>query len=95
MDDIFTKYQMTVNDKLVEICPESIKNLFLFIIIWILKIQKIGQMVYIHVGGTLCDLADSLYPPSNEPVTLKNDKIIKVGKEQYINRWSCQEKCSR
>jgi hypothetical protein len=33
----------------------------------------------------LSEFADSLYPPSETPISI-NGKMIKVGKDQYINR---------
>ncbi|PFD55851.1 hypothetical protein CN274_24865 [Bacillus thuringiensis] len=32
------------------------------------------------------DVADSLYPPSNEPIQLPGGKTRKIGEDQYINR---------
>ncbi len=85
IEDTFTKSRLAVNDKLAEICPKAIEK---FVAVynnmdsdnpedWANAVHSCRRV--------LLDLADALYPPSDEPIICGN-KQIKVGAEQYINR---------
>lgn len=84
--NIFTESRISTNEKLMELCPDSIRK---FISVyenmdsdnpedWANAIHSCRRI--------LNDFADSIYPPSDDPITLKNGKTIKIGKDQYINR---------
>ena len=86
MEDIFTESRISTNEKLMELCPDSIRK---FISVyenmdsdnpedWANAIHSCRRI--------LNDFADSIYPPSDDPITLENGKTVKIGKDQYINR---------
>ena len=86
IEDIFTKTRFAVDTSLMKLCPEAIKK---FISVydnmdsenpedWANAIHSCRRI--------LNDFADSIYPPNDEPIKLSNGKVIKVGKDQYINR---------
>lgn len=86
IEDIFTESRISTNEKLMELCPDSIRK---FISVyenmdsdnpedWANAIHSCRRI--------LNDFADSIYLPSDDPITLKNGKTIKIGKDQYINR---------
>lgn len=85
VDDTFLKSRMSVNEKLVDLCPKSIEK---FISVydnmdsdnpedWANAVHSCRRI--------LLDLADALYPP-REDIIGKNGKPIKLGRDQYINR---------
>ena len=84
IEDTFFKSRMSVNEKLVEMCPQSIGK---FIAVydnmdsdnpedWANAVHSCRRI--------LLDLADALYPPRSS-IDI-NGKTIKLGKDQYINR---------
>ena len=85
VEDTFTNARLSVNSKLEKICPEAIRK---FVSVydnmdsenpedWANAIHSCRRI--------LLDLADVLYPPRDEPITV-GKKTIKVGPENYINR---------
>lgn len=86
-EDIFTHKRSIVDLKLLEISPESIKK---FISIYE-NLQSDNNEDWANAVHScrriIKEVADQLYPPSDEPIIKKGqDKPIKVGNEQYINR---------
>lgn len=86
-EDIFTRKRNIVDNRLKEICPEAIQK---FISVY--ENLKSGNdedwANAVHsCRRILKDVADQLYPPSDEPVILEeSNKKIQVGNDQFINR---------
>lgn len=86
-EDIFTHKRSTVDMKLLEISPESIKK---FISIYE-NLQSGNDEDWANAVHScrriIKEIADRLYPPSDEQI-FKNGQVkpIKVGNDQYINR---------
>ncbi len=86
MEDIFTKSRLSVNTTLMTLCPEAIKK-FISVYDSMDSENPEDWANAIHsCRRILNDFADSIYPPSDEPIKLENGKTVKVGKDQYINR---------
>lgn len=86
IEDIFTKSRLSVNNKLMQICPDAIRK-FISVYENMDSGNEEDWSNAIHsCRRILNDFADSVYPPSDQPVRLENGKTIGVGKDQYINR---------
>lgn len=85
VEDIFTQSRITVNEKLGMYCPKSIGK---FVSVYE-NLSSNNPEDYANAVHScrriLIDLADALYPPSDTPLEI-NGNIIKIGKDQYINR---------
>jgi hypothetical protein len=85
-EDIFTRKKHTVDTALKDICPEAIQK---FISVYEnLKSENDEDWANaVHSCRRIIkEVADSLYPQSDEPVTINGVKPLKVGNDQYINR---------
>lgn len=85
-EDIFTRKRKNVDIILKDICPEAIQK---FISVYE-NLKSDNDEDWANAVHTcrriLKDVADVLYPPSDEPIQVPGRKPIKVGEEQYINR---------
>ena len=85
-EDIFTRKRKFVDNKLKDISPESIQK---FVSVYE-NLKSTNDEDWANAAHTcrriIKEVADVLYPPSDETITLPNGKKIKVGEEQYINR---------
>ena len=85
IEDIFTKSRLEANQKLGAFCPKAIEK---FISVYE-NLSSDNPEDYANAVHScrriLIDLADALYPPCDIPLEI-NGKIIKIGKDQYINR---------
>lgn len=83
---IFTNKREFVDKKLLEYSPKSTQQ---FISIYE-NLQSGNEEDWANAVHScrriLKEIADQLYPPSDEPILSEKGKKIKVGKEQYINR---------
>ncbi len=85
IEDTFTKSRLMVNDKLATMCPQAI-NKFVSVYENMDSDNSEDWANAVHsCRRILVDLADSLYPPQDEPIVFEGKKI-KIGKDQYINR---------
>ena len=85
VEDIFTDSRIKVNEKLGKHCPKSIGK-FVSAYENLSSDNPEDWSNAVHsCRRILLDLADSLYPPSDDPIQV-NGKTIKVGADQYINR---------
>lgn len=85
IEDIFTASRLSVNDRLMEICPEAIKK---FISVYDNMDSENSEDWANAVHSCrriLSDLADSLYTPTEVPLVVAG-RTIKLGKDQYVNR---------
>jgi len=84
-EDIFTRKRNYVDNALSSICPEAIQK-FVSVYENLKSDNKEDWANAIHsCRRILKEVADHLYPSSDEPVVV-NKKPINIGKEQYINR---------
>jgi len=84
-ENIFTRKRNDVDNKLSSMCPEAIRK-FVSVYENLKSDNKEDWANAIHsCRRILKDVADVLYPPTDEKV-LANGKTINVGKEKYINR---------
>ena len=85
LEDTFTRARLKANEQLVLICPSAVQK---FVAVyenmdssnpedWANAVHSCRRI--------LLDLADSLFPPREEPIIVEG-KHIKVGRDQYINR---------
>lgn len=84
-EDIFARKRENVDNHLKEICPDAVKK---FISVYENLMSTNGEDWANSVHSCrriLKDVADTLYPPCNQPFD-KGGKQIKVGEDQYINR---------
>lgn len=92
MEDIFTKSRLSVNTTLISLCPEAIKK-FISVYDNMDSENPEDWANAVHSSRRILnDFADTIYPPSGEPVVLETGKTIKVGKDQYgeefrIDHW--------
>ncbi len=85
IEDTFTKSRLMTNDKLATMCPQAI-NKFVSVYENMDSDNSEDWANAVHsCRRILVDLADSLYPPQDEPIVVEGKKI-KIGKDQYINR---------
>lgn len=85
-EDIFTRKRITVDTKLKDICPEAIQK---FISVY-KNLKSDNDEDWANAVHTcrriIKEVADVLYPPSDEPINISEGKKIKIGEDQYINR---------
>lgn len=85
VEDTFTKARLSVNARLEQICPESIRK-FVSVYDNMESENPEDWANAIHsCRRILLDLADVLYPPRDEPIIV-GKKTIQLGPENYINR---------
>lgn len=85
-EDIFSRKRQTVDTSLKDICPEAIHK-FISVYENLKSDNDEDWANAVHTCRRIIkEVADSLYPPSDEPVVLPGGKTIKVGEDQYINR---------
>lgn len=85
IEDTFTTARLQVNDELAKICPKAVEK-FISVYSNMDSDNPEDWANAVHsCRRILLDLADSLYPPQDEPITV-NGRSIKVGQDQYINR---------
>ena len=85
IEDIFTSSRKTVNEKLMSLCPDSIKK-FVSVYDNMNSNNPEDWANAVHsCRRILQDLADKLFPPQKGPVTL-GKKQISAGADKYINR---------
>ena len=85
-EDIFTRKRINVDKTLKDICPDAIQK-FVSIYENLKSDNKEDWANAVHTCRRIIkEVADVLYPPSNDPVELPGGRTVKVGKEQYINR---------
>ena len=85
VEDTFTNARLSVNSKLEKICPEAIRK-FVSVYDNMESENPEDWANAIHsCRRILLDLADVLYPPRDEPITI-GKKTIQLGPENYINR---------
>ncbi len=85
IEDTFTSARMSVNDVLSKICPKAIEK-FVSVYSNMDSENPEDWANAVHsCRRILVDVADALYPPQEEPITI-NGKKIKIGADQYINR---------
>ena len=85
-EDIFSRKRKFVDNALKDISPESIQK---FVSVYENLQSQNGEdwANAVHTCRRIIkEVADVLYPPSDDPVTLPGGKKIQVGEEQYINR---------
>lgn len=85
-EDIFSRKRKFVDNALKDIIPQSIQK---FVSVYE-NLQSKNDEDWANAVHTcrriIKEVADVLYPPSDDPVTLPGGKKIQVGEEQYINR---------
>lgn len=85
-EDIFSRKRKFVDNKLKDISPESIQKL----VSVYENLKSSNDEDWANAVHTcrriIKEVADVLYPPSDEIITLPGGRKIKVGEEQYINR---------
>lgn len=85
IEDTFTHARLHVNDKLATLCPKAVEK-FISVYSNMNSDNPEDWANAVHsCRRILVDLADALYPPSDEPVFV-GDRKIKIGQDQYINR---------
>lgn len=85
VEDIFTQNRKIVDDKLTNICPESIKK-FVSVFDNMDSTNPEDWANAVHSCRRIIkEVADNLYPPSDTPIE-KDGRKIKIGEDQYINR---------
>jgi len=87
-DDIFTRIREKVDSKISKILPDSVKR-FSAVYENLQSDNPENWSNAVHsCRRILEDLADAVYPPTEVKKISKegNEKIIKLGKENYINR---------
>ncbi len=85
-EDIFTRKRDSVDTNLKDICPEAIQK-FISVYENLKSDNDEDWANAVHTCRRIIkDVADSLYPPSNEPIQLSGGRSIKIGEDQYINR---------
>lgn len=85
VEDTFTQARLKVNDVLAKTCPKAVEK-FVSVYSNMDSDNPEDWANAVHsCRRILLDLADVLYPPQDEPITV-NGKTIKVGSDQYINR---------
>ncbi|MBE1868588.1 hypothetical protein NSS90_10600 [Bacillus sp. PS93] len=85
-EDIFKRKRKTVDTVLKEIYPEVIQK-FISVYENLNSTNDEDWANAVHTCRRIIkEVADSLYPPSDEPISLSGGKIIKIGEDQYINR---------
>ncbi|MGX5587125.1 AbiTii domain-containing protein [Bacillus thuringiensis] len=85
-EDIFTRKRKSVDTTLKDICPEAIQK-FISVYENLKSDNDEDWANAVHTCRRIIkDVADSLYPPSNEPIQLPGGKTRKIGEDQYINR---------
>ncbi|NEX10633.1 hypothetical protein GII83_10230 [Bacillus subtilis] len=83
---MFKRKRKTVDTVLKEICPEAIQK-FISVYENLNSTNDEDWANAVHTCRRIIkEVADSLYPPSDEPISLSGGKIIKIGEDQYINR---------
>lgn len=84
-EDIFSRQRLFVDKKLTEISPDAVRK-FVSVHENLRSENNEDWANAVHsCRRILKDVADVLYPPKAEPV-LVNNKSIKVGEDQVINR---------
>lgn len=85
-ENVFSRKRKFVDNALKDISPESIQK---FISVYE-NLQSKNDEDWANAVHTcrriIKEVADVLYPPSNDLITLPGGKKIQVGEEQYINR---------
>jgi hypothetical protein len=85
-EDIFTRKRIQVDALLKEICPESIQK---FVSVYE-NLKSNNNEDWANAAHScrriIKDVADTLFPPSNQPFVKESGKSIKIGEDQYINR---------
>ncbi|NEU29947.1 hypothetical protein GN156_04040 [bacterium LRH843] len=85
-EDIFIRKRLTVDTILKDICPEAIQK-FISVYENLKSDNDEDWANAVHTCRRIIkEVADTVYPPSEEPITLPNGKLIKIGEDQYINR---------
>jgi hypothetical protein len=85
-EDIFSRKRISVDTRLKDICPEAILK-FISVYENLNSENTEDWANAVHTCRRIIkEVADSLYPPSEELIDLPDGKKIKVGEDQYINR---------
>lgn len=85
INDCFTESQRKVNEKLINVCPESLKR-FISAYDNMNSDNPEDWANAVHsCRRILCDLANVLYPPSKTPIE-ENGQLIPVEEKNYKNR---------
>ncbi|WP_347941351.1 hypothetical protein AAEY33_03910 [Peribacillus simplex] len=85
-EDIFTRKRKSVDTTLKDISPEAIQK-FISVYENLKSDNDEDWANAVHTCRRIIkEVADALYPPSDEPITLPGGKTIKIGEDQYINR---------
>jgi hypothetical protein len=85
-EDIFTRKRITVDTILKDICPEAVQK-FISVYENLKSSNDEDWANAVHTCRRIIkEVADALYPPSDEPIQLPGGKPIKIGEDQYINR---------
>ncbi|GGA40571.1 hypothetical protein [Paenibacillus physcomitrellae] len=85
-EDIFTKKRIFVDTKLKDICPEAIRK-FISVYENLKSDNDEDWANAVHTCRRIIkEVADVLYPPTDEPILLPGGKQLKIGGDQYINR---------
>jgi hypothetical protein len=85
-EDIFTRKRITVDTTLKDICPEAVQK-FISVYENLKSDNDEDWANAVHTCRRIIkEVADTLYPPSDEPIKLPSGKTIKIGEDQYINR---------
>ncbi|WP_169833779.1 hypothetical protein [Saccharibacillus sacchari] len=85
-EDIFTRKRNTVDSKLKDICPEAIQK-FISVYENLKSDNDEDWANAVHTCRRIIkEVADSLYPPSDNLIELSGGKKLKIGEDQYINR---------
>ena len=85
VEDIFTNNRKLVDNKLKDVCPDSIRK---FVSVY-KNLESNNPEDWANAVHScrriLKDIADSLYPPSDSPIKVSG-RTVKIGEENYINR---------
>lgn len=85
-EDIFTRKRKAVDNALIDISPESIQK-FISVYENLKSHNDEDWANAVHTCRRIIkEVADTLYPPTDDPIQLPSGNSIKVGEEQYINR---------
>ncbi|WP_172200948.1 hypothetical protein [Saccharibacillus qingshengii] len=85
-NDIFSRKRVAVDTRLKDICPQAIQK---FVSVYEnLKSDNAEDWANaVHTCRRIIkEVADALYPPSDEIIELTGGKKLKIGEDQYINR---------
>jgi len=84
-EDIFTRKRLFVDQRLAEVSPEAVRR-FVSVHENLRSENSEDWANAVHsCRRILKDIADELYPPSEEPIEISG-KRIKIGEDQVINR---------